>query len=601
MPPTFHRNPYLNRSMIRRTEQFFGREREVMRIMQRLGASPPQSVAIVGDRRVGKSSLLHYVSRPEIASGYLYDPDNTVFLFVDFQEVRGLSVDVFFETLFRHLREALEGRVTIDEAADSDGLRALLGRLDSEGIALIVLLDEFDRVTRSSSFDADFFSYLRSLAGRYNLAFVTSSGRELKELCLTEEIADSPFFNIFSSVFLGSMTESEARDMVLTPAENLPFPVADHVDLILELGGHWPFFVQSAASAVFEILLEHDEAPRELVYGRFSEEAMPHFQFYWEQMDPVSRGLCNEVANGNTPGDGSQLTELVRRGFIIGDSEPRLFSSCFAEYIRETYRMEVGDLPLEVQAERARELEGEVAKARQLQMSLLPDSMPEVDELTFAGKVVPASDVGGDFYTFVELDEGRCLGIVAVDVCGHGMEAAVVAMRLSETLRYESRDRTAPDEILTGLNKALCGTLPSGGFVGCCICVIDKATYAVDVAICGYHPPMQLHAADNSVSSPTLGSMPLGMREGTQYESIQLQLAPGDSLLIYSDGVIEASDDRDTEYGDERLEALVQAAGEEGMSPDDLIERLLWDVGRFSISGGEQADDITAIAVQRTA
>ena len=290
------------------------------------------------------------------------------------------------------------------------------------------------------------------------------------------------------------------------------------------------------------------------------------------------------------------LVDLTRRGLILEEG-PRLFSVRFADYVRESYASEVGDLPIEVQAGRARALESEVDKPRQMQLSLLPRKMPHAEGLEFAATVVPATEVSGDFYTFLELDEGRRIALVAVDVCGHGMEGAVVAMRFSATIRYESRNRTRPGDMLEDLNRALHGTLTGGGFVGCCICVLDLQTAGVEVATGGYHPPLILRQ-DGSLTEPQLGAFPLGVRAHTQYPSQGLQLAPADTLLVYSDGVIEACDNRQLEYGQDRLEALLQQRRHEDLSVADLIDRVLRDVGRFSAGGGGQADDITVIGVR---
>src|SRR5262245_24057954 len=100
-------NPYLNRVAIRDPRQFFGRKREIGKIFSRIGASRPQSIAVVGDRRIGKSSLLHQIYNPELRAQYLDEPSRYAFLFVDLQQRRHISIDEFFQDLFGHLAEAL--------------------------------------------------------------------------------------------------------------------------------------------------------------------------------------------------------------------------------------------------------------------------------------------------------------------------------------------------------------------------------------------------------------------------------------------------------------------------------------------------------------
>jgi len=593
------RNPYLNRAMIRSPAAFFGRRREVARLAARIASDPPQSVAIVGDRRIGKSSLLAYISHPDVVAEYLDPPDRALFLFLDFQEEPRPSVAHFIQAVFDRLPPVLPARAAIPPRGDYEGLQTVVQELDRAGYRLILLFDEFDRVTRNARFDADFFAFLRSLASHHNVAYLTATTRDLQQLCHTEEISDSPFFNIFSSLYLGPMTPDEAQELIRVPSAETPFPLEEHADLILELGGYFPFFLQMACSAVFERLLEDGECRREQVTDRFLEEARPHFQFYWEQMDAVERARCNERAGGGK-GDRERPPhpDLEKRGFILPDG--RLFSTLFAAFVRQAYAQEVGEEPVEVQAERLRSLEEELEKARAMQMGLLPQEVPRAPGLDLAGRCQPATHVGGDFYTYLWLDEARTkLGIVGVDVMGHGMEGAVTALRFSETLRYEARGRVRPEAILHGLNRALYGTLPSRAYVGCGIGVIDVEQRWVETVVSGYHPPLHYCRRQRRVVAPDLGGLPLGIRPDTEYQGAGFELGAGDVLLFYSDGVPEAIDDRERVYGEERLQELLLQGGEEDLDAAGMLERLFWDVGRFSASAG-QRDDITAIVVRVT-
>ncbi len=338
------RNPYLNCSMIRSPEAFYGRRKEVMRLATRIGADPPQSVAIVGDRRIGKSSLLSYIAHRDVVADYLDEPDKTLFLFMDFQEELRLSIASFIESVFRHLKDELPAVIPQDPTPDH--LQEVVAQLHGDGYRLILLLDEFDRVTRSSNFDADFFAYLRSLAGHFNIAFVTSTSRNLQKLCRTQEISDSPFFNIFSTVYLGPLDADEAVALI-----------------------------------------------RERVASRFLEEAGPHFQFYWEQMGAVEHAICNQLATGVEVDDNPEYQKLLHRGFAL--DKGRLFSTEFANFVRNTYEREIGKVPLEVQAERARGMEEELDRAREMQMGLLPQEQPQADGFDLAGRCEPATQVGG--------------------------------------------------------------------------------------------------------------------------------------------------------------------------------------------------------------
>ena len=255
---------------------------------------------------------------------------------------------------------------------------------------------------------------------------------------------------------------------------------------------------------------------------------------------------------------------------------------------------------MEIQAERARSMEEELDRAREMQMGLLPQKRPQAEGFDLAGRCEPATQVGGDFYTYVWLDEAHTkLAIVAVDVMGHGMQGAVTALRFSETLRYEVRECGDAVELLSALNQALCGTLKSGEFVGCCVGVLDVTERRLGVAVAGYHPPLHYEAGAGTVRELELGNLPLGIKEDTDYMGTSFKLNKDDRLLFYSDGVIEAQDDRQVLYGEERLQELLLQSTREGLDSEALLDRLYWDVGRFSASTGQQ-DDTTSIAVRVT-
>ncbi|HZS45079.1 MAG TPA: ATP-binding protein, partial [Blastocatellia bacterium] len=195
------RNPYLNRVAIQDPRQFFGRKKEVGKIFSRLASSRPQSISIVGERRIGKSSLLHYINADEVRSQYLDSPEAYIFIFLDLQQRRDMDMANFFKAFFAPLKRQLpedEAETLESVTTEFDSIKGLLERLHYRNRKLIILLDEFDAITTNNKFTLDFYSFLRSIANNYNVAYITSSGRDLQELCHTHQIADSPFFNIFT-------------------------------------------------------------------------------------------------------------------------------------------------------------------------------------------------------------------------------------------------------------------------------------------------------------------------------------------------------------------------------------------------------------------
>jgi serine/threonine-protein kinase len=331
------RNPYLNRVAIKDTAQFFGRTREVSKIFSRVGASRPQSISVVGERRIGKSSLLYYINHPQIRSRLLDAPDSYTFAFIDLQQKRRLTLTEFFKELFSLIAKEVndESITRLDPGFDS--VRALLENFRREGRKLVVLFDEFDAITTNRAFDLEFYSFLRSIANNYDVAYVTSSARDLQELCHTQLIADSPFFNIFTNVFLRAFTRKEAMDLITRPSAEAGLPLEGYARRIMELAGHFPYFLQIACSAYFDQLSENEgKLDREEVEATFLDEAKGQFRFIWDHMsDSYRRCVRDFVENGQVEKEQAHIYEDLKRAgyFIEDDRGPRIFSTLFSSII----------------------------------------------------------------------------------------------------------------------------------------------------------------------------------------------------------------------------------------------------------------------------
>lgn len=327
------RNPYLNRVAIKDPAQFFGRSREVSKIFSRITASRPQSISVVGERRIGKSSLLYYINHSQVRSRFLDRVENYVFAFIDLQQKRRLTPPEFFKELF-----ALLAKETGDESLSKvdptfDSVRATLENFRREGRKLIMLMDEFDAVTTNRAFDLEFYSFLRSIANNYDVAYITSSARDLQELCHTQLIADSPFFNIFTNVFLRSFTRKEAMELITRPSAEAGLALEGYARRITEAAGYFPYFLQIACSAYFDYLLENGgRLDREEVETNFLDEAKGQFRFIWDHMNEGARRCIRDfVEKGTVEKEQEHVYEdLKRAGYFIEDERgPRIFSSLF--------------------------------------------------------------------------------------------------------------------------------------------------------------------------------------------------------------------------------------------------------------------------------
>jgi serine phosphatase RsbU (regulator of sigma subunit)/anti-sigma regulatory factor (Ser/Thr protein kinase) len=255
----------------------------------------------------------------------------------------------------------------------------------------------------------------------------------------------------------------------------------------------------------------------------------------------------------------------------------------------------VGQLVREQQAEiRARgRLEQELAVAQLIQQNFLPKQLPELDGWSVAAYYRPARAVGGDFYDFIELPHGR-LGLVIGDVTDKGVPAAMVMAATRSVLRASAQRLIDPGMVLARVNENLCPDIPENMFVTCFYGVLDPASGHLRYANAGHNLPLVRTGGEASELRAT--GMPLGLLPGMDYEERETTLREGASVLLYSDGLVEAHDDDREMFGTPRVSELIARGGE----PSAVIGGLLEALDSFTGSEREQEDDITLVVVRRT-
>lgn len=339
-------NPYTNRVMIRNPEDFYDRKAEVKRIFSRIGGSRPQSISVVGDRRIGKSSLLFHICDESVREKYLEEPETYVFAFFDLQEKKDMDVKEFFRIVIEKITKQLPEKVAYSVQEFSyDSFSDFVRTIEENGMNLILVFDEFDIVTTNENFSAEFFSFLRFIANSRNVAYVTSSKRDLQELCHANEIKDSPFFNIFTHIPLGPFDKDSALELIKIPSEREGIPLERYREFILELAGYHPFFIQLACSNFFEALLEcKDHSVLEKAKGKFYEEAEDHFKNMWHHLTEYEV-LCLKTVVESKELDQNLLyiaRKLERRGILVRIEEYyKVFSICFKEFIETVDKIDI--------------------------------------------------------------------------------------------------------------------------------------------------------------------------------------------------------------------------------------------------------------------
>jgi len=244
----------------------------------------------------------------------------------------------------------------------------------------------------------------------------------------------------------------------------------------------------------------------------------------------------------------------------------------------------------EVAQERER-IEQELRVARLIQHTLLPKSLPELEGHQIAVHYQPAREVGGDFYDFLWLPDGR-LGLIVGDVSGKGVPAAIV-MAITRTMLRSAYHLGSPGEILEKVNDDLLPDIPPNVFVTCLAALLDSKTGRLQYANAGHDPPFARYAS--GVGKLRATGMPLGLMPDMIYEQKEITLEPGESILFYSDGLAEAHSPHHEMFGFPRIEKFVGAHSE----GERMIDSLLAELERFTGEGWEQEDDITLLTLQR--
>lgn len=352
-------NPFYYGGIIKESRLFVGRKREVTEICEAIATSA--SVSIVGERRVGKSSLLKYLADPSLEQKNGLDSSRYVFSYFDFLGYPSITPTELWQRLLAEIvsqssdpaiNSAVRALLTQTKIQLS-GLEMFIKKLNDSGLNWVILLDEFDTAAANPNFDQAFFGGLRNLS-KYALSYIIASHRSLTQLQFAHsEAIVSPFFNIFRRVTLGGFSTDEIDMLINGSLEGTGITFNDNdYELLNNLASSHPFFLQMVAYFLFDAYrydyFQDGKLDYRWVEDRVRDNSTEHFRYYWDEsevgeklilttlslFDPDELNRYHLYPSSNDP----MLRRLYERVLLVKDEDnnPRLFSILLNQWILQT-------------------------------------------------------------------------------------------------------------------------------------------------------------------------------------------------------------------------------------------------------------------------
>ncbi|HVT03825.1 MAG TPA: SpoIIE family protein phosphatase [Thermoanaerobaculia bacterium] len=242
-----------------------------------------------------------------------------------------------------------------------------------------------------------------------------------------------------------------------------------------------------------------------------------------------------------------------------------------------------------------KKIEKELELASEIQNRLLPSTMPQLPALDVFARTRPARHVGGDYYDAIALGNGETMFCVA-DVSGKGIAASLLMSNFQASLRALASTGRPLAEVVARMNDLMHASTASNKYVTAIFVRVDPYSRVCTLVNAGHNDGL-IARADGTVDRIKASGTPVGLMPARSYTEIRSELAPGDVIALYSDGVTEANDPEENEFGDERLISLLQSGM--GQSAEELVGRVFVQVDGFA-STAPQYDDITMMIIRRT-
>ena len=284
---------------------------------------------------------------------------------------------------------------------------------------------------------------------------------------------------------------------------------------------------------------------------------------------------------------------------VIGVLALPVVISFVALWKKQHFELTVDLMPKHIRRISERErMARELEIAKNVQTNLLPRSNPQLSDYEFGGICIPALEVGGDYYDFVQLPGGQ-VGTAIADVSGKGLPAAIYMTLTKGALQAYAEDQPSPRKVLNKINGIVFRSISRGTFISMIYAVLDTKTRTVRFARAGHNPLVFFSTDDKSAKLFTPNGLALGLDNSEKFDStleeMEIKLNPGDVLVFYTDGFSEAMDSQANEFGEARLVDLIKATRH--LPVKEMLEEIENGVNKF-VGGAPQHDDMTMVAIK---
>ena len=300
-----------------------------------------------------------------------------------------------------------------------------------------------------------------------------------------------------------------------------------------------------------------------------------------------------------------EIPVIFLTGQTNAEDETRGFAVGAVDYVHKPFspsvvraRVQSHILLREARAQLAAQLlalNNEIEMARQIQLSILPHSIPELPGLEIAARFLPMTTVAGDFYDFIRIDDQH-IGILIADVSGHGLPSALIASMLQVALKGQSHHASEPAKVLAGLNVALCGKFAQN-FVTAAYIYMDLENHMLRYSGAGHPPLLQWRNSAGKTGQILENGLVLGIVEEAAYETLEFPLEPRDRHVLYTDGVLEAANSRGEQYGTERFMRFMDS--NRTLGTKSFADASVAEIAKWTGPSGDQSqqDDITLLVI----